>query len=54
MLNVITAKFCSGATQTWTDEAYQYDYGQVLAFQLNGDDLPVGTHYEIYAHDYIG
>lgn len=38
MLNVITAKFCSGATQTWTEEAWQYDYGQVL--QFDGLDLP--------------
>lgn len=38
MLNVITAKFCSGSTQTWTDEAWQYDYGQVL--QFDGLELP--------------
>lgn len=38
MLNVIMAKFCSGSTQTWTDEAYQWDYGQVL--QFDGLDLP--------------
>lgn len=37
-LNIITAKFCSGATQTWTEEAWQYDYGQVL--QFDGLDLP--------------
>lgn len=37
-LNIITANFCSGATQTWTEEAYQWDYGQVLQFE--GLDLP--------------
>ena len=44
MLNVITAKFCSGATQTWTDEAYQWDYGQVLV--IEGVDLP--DAYEVH------
>lgn len=37
-LNIITAKFCSGATQAWASEAWQYDYGQVL--QFDGIDLP--------------
>ena len=37
-LNIITAKFCSGSNQTWTDEAWQYDYGQVL--RLEGLELP--------------
>lgn len=37
-LNIITAKFCSGATQAWAPEAWQYDYGQVL--QFDGIDLP--------------
>lgn len=44
MLNVITAKFCSGSTQTWTDEAYQYDYGQVLQF----DGLTLPDAYEVH------
>lgn len=44
MLNVITAKFCSGATQTWTDEAYQWDYGQVLQF----DGLTLPDAYEVH------
>lgn len=44
MLNVITAKFCSGATQTWTDEAYQWDYGQVLQF----DGLELPDAYEVH------
>lgn len=44
VLNVITAKFCSGSTQAWTDEAYQYDYGQALAF--DGLDLP--DAYEVH------
>ena len=43
-LNVITAKFCSGSTQTWTDEAYQYDYGQVLQF----DGLELPDAYEVH------
>ena len=37
-LNIITAKFCSGATQVWASDAWQYDYGQVL--QFDGIDLP--------------
>lgn len=37
-LNIITAKFCSGATQSWASEAWQYDYGQVL--QFDGLELP--------------
>lgn len=37
-LNIITAKFCSGATQAWASDAWQYDYGQVL--QFDGVDLP--------------
>ena len=37
-LNIITAKFCSGATQAWASDAWQYDYGQVL--QFDGIDLP--------------
>lgn len=37
-LNIITAKFCSGATQAWASEAWQYDYGQVL--QFDGLELP--------------
>lgn len=37
-LNIITAKFCSGATQAWASEAWQYDYGQML--QFDGIDLP--------------
>lgn len=37
-LNIITAKFCSGATQAWASDAWQYDYGQVLKF--DGVDLP--------------
>lgn len=43
-LNTITAKFCSGATQTWTEEAWQYNYGQVLL--LDGIDLP--DAYEVH------
>ena len=37
-LNIITAKFCSGSTQAWASEAWQYDYGQVL--QFDGVELP--------------
>lgn len=44
MLNVITAKFCSGSNQTWTAEAWQYDYGQVL--QIEGLELP--DAYEVH------
>ena len=43
-LNIITAKFCSGSTQTWTDEAWQYDYGQVLQF----DGLTLPDAYEVH------
>lgn len=43
-LNVITAKFCSGSNQTWTDEAWQYDYGQVLQF----DGLELPEAYEVH------
>ena len=43
-LNIITAKFCSGSNQTWTDEAWQYDYGQVL--RLEGLELP--DAYEVH------
>ena len=44
MLNVITAKFCSGSTQTWTEEAWQWDYGQALQF----DGLELPDAYEVH------
>lgn len=30
MSNIVTAKFCSDQPRAWTDELWQYDYGQVL------------------------
>ena len=44
MSNIITATFCSDQTRAWTDELWQYDYGQVLQFA--GLDLPVA--YEVH------
>lgn len=43
-LNVITAKFYSGTTQVWTEEAWQWDYGQVLQF----DGLTLPEAYEVH------
>lgn len=44
MLNVITAKFCSGSNQTWTKEVWQYDYGQVLLIE----DVELPEAYEVH------
>ena len=42
--NVITAKFCADQTRAWTDELWQYDYGQILKF----DGLELPDAYEVH------
>ena len=44
MSNIITAKFCSDQTRAWTDELWQYDYGQILKF----DGLELPDAYEVH------
>lgn len=44
MSNIVTAKFCSDQTRAWTDELWQYDYGQILKF--SGLELP--DAYEVH------
>ena len=44
MSNIITAHFATEQTRAWTDELWQYDYGQVLQFE--GLDLP--SAYEVH------
>ena len=44
MSNIITAHFATEQTRAWTDELWQYDYGQVLQFA--GLDLP--SAYEVH------
>ena len=44
MSNIITAHFATEQTRAWTNELWQYDYGQVLQFA--GLDLP--SAYEVH------
>ena len=44
MSNIVTAKFCSDQTRAWTDELWQYDYGQILKF----DGLELPDAYEVH------
>ena len=42
--NIIVAKFCADQTRAWTDELWQYDYGQILKF----DGLELPDAYEVH------
>ena len=42
--NIISAKFCADQTRAWTDELWQYDYGQILKF----DGLELPDAYEVH------
>ena len=44
MSNIVTAKFCSDQTRAWTNELWQYDYGQILKF----DGLELPDAYEVH------